>query len=243
MRRARGASLFAARIQLPQGPLVHPAESRQADLDARSRPTYSPSTLAEAHCFAEDAVTWEGVVSAAPVWVAYRWWSRRRRRNQIERDLDAVTRTAVETPKHLDPSLARVASEARMLSTLLENPVRRTVPPLLHESPWRRRERCDEYDLALGDARRALWEWVENVRHLPADERQYLIDMGLSLQPFVAFLFMTADRTGDVWEQVLYPRAPRLDDIHRELITAIRELDRFARVLCTAPANPYRGAS
>lgn len=187
-------------------------------------------------------MTWESVVTAAPVWVAYRWWSRRRRRHAIERDLEAVSRHEHHVPKHLGPSLAQVAVDAQMLGALLEDPVRRVVPPLLHESPWRRRERCDEYDVALGDARRALWEWVENVRHLPVGERQFLTDMGLSLQPFVTLLFVTADRTNDVWEQVLYPRAPRIDDVHRELLAAIRELDRFQRVLCTAPATPYRGA-
>jgi hypothetical protein len=175
--------------------------------------------------------------------MAVRWWRRRRRERAIERDLGAANGPeSAASARHLTPGLSRVASQGHTLSLVLETPVRRIRTPLLSESPWRRRERCDEYDNVLADVRRAMWEWLAEVERLDEADRRTLCDLGLSLRPFRTFLYFRFDRTNDPWEQVVWAEAPDLDRIHRELLRTILELKRFVRALVEVPVDPYRAA-
>ncbi|KIG13776.1 hypothetical protein DB30_07622 [Enhygromyxa salina] len=176
---------------------------------------------------------------AAPIYVGYRWWRRHQREQQILQELERVNDEAPRIPEHLDPQLAALARQTHRLRLELETPVRRIRAPLLSETPWARRQRCDEYDAALYEVRQAIWEWLRSLRRLGVKERRLLGELGLSVAPFRRLLF-GCDRTDDVWEQVVYARAPNLDLVWTEVRRTISELERFERALLSAPVDPYR---
>jgi hypothetical protein len=135
--------------------------------------------------------------------------------------------------------MAELVSETRRLRLELETPVRRIRTPLISETPWARRQRCDDYDAALHEIRRAIWDWLRLLRRLGAEDRRMLGDLGFSAVPFRRVLF-GCDRTSDVWEQVLYMRPPDLDLVWVELRRTIRELERFEQALLGSSVDPYR---
>lgn len=190
-------------------------------------------------------MNWLTPVSTTGVVVmAVRWWRRRRHERQVERalgDVNGVEPSA--TMAHLSPGLSRVAAQAHTLRLVLETPMRRIRAPLLSESPWRRRERCDEYDHVLGEVRRAMWDWLREVEHLAEPDRRTLRELGLSLGPFRSFLFQRIDRTNDSWEQVVWAEAPDVELVSKEVLRTILELRRFEKALVQAAADPYRAAS
>ncbi|MCA9688569.1 MAG: hypothetical protein R3A51_03125 [Nannocystaceae bacterium] len=177
---------------------------------------------------------------------AVRWWHNRRRQNSQRRALAATNDDpsidALST-RHLSPKLANLAQQTRVVRLMLETPLRRYRPAVFSDTPWSRRKRCDEYDLALGDARRALWEWMHQFKHLEREDLHRLIEMGLSLAPFRSVLFKRGvfERCDDPWEQVLYPRAPDMDHVFRELHRTMYELKRFEFALTGHALDPYRG--
>lgn len=172
--------------------------------------------------------------------LAWRWWHRRRRDRQIERDLRRVSGGDVSVPI-LGPGLARIAGQARTLRLLLEALLGRARPPLLRESPWARRERCDQYDLALTHARRAMWDWLADLDRLAEPDRRLLSERGVTLRPFRRFLFQGVDRTDDPWEQVVWAQPPDLERIHREVLPIVAELRRVEVALAVVD-DPYRAA-
>lgn len=176
---------------------------------------------------------------AMPLYVGYRWWRRQRREREIERELDEANGEALAIPEHLSPKLAELAAATRRLRLELETPIRRVRVPLMSETPWARRQRCDEYDAALSDVRRAIWDWLRLLRRLGSDERRVLGELGLSVAPVRGLLF-GCDRTSDVWEQVVYAAAPDLDQVWMELRRTILELRRFEQALLSATVDPYR---
>lgn len=176
---------------------------------------------------------------SVPVYVGYRWWRRHQREQKLQRELAEANGDALQIPAHLSPTLAAVAEQAHRLRLELETPVRRIRAPLVSETPWGRRQRCHDFDAALYEARRAVWDWLKMVGRLGVDDRQLLGQLGLSIVPFRRVLF-GCDRTRDVWEQVLWVEAPDLDEVWADLRRAILELRRFERALVSAPLNPYR---
>lgn len=114
---------------------------------------------------------------------------------------------------------------------------------MLSDLPWVRRQHCDEYDAAIVDLRRALWDWMLELRALDEDELRLLREMGLSLRPFRRLLYFEIDRTDDTWEEVIWPTRPDLDSVARLLGTVMDELDRFEAALMTVSSDPYRAAS
>lgn len=187
-------------------------------------------------------MTSELALSAAAAGVAVRWWRRRQRRLSWERELSALEGEAAAIPEHLSPALARLATHTRTVRLQLETPLRRFDEPLVSDTPWGRRRRCNEYDLALCDARLALWEWLSSFRALSPADLEVLSALGLSLRPFRGLLFRTGifDRTVDPWEQGLYPAAPDPERVFAELCRTMRELHRFERALLGQRADPYR---
>lgn len=151
-------------------------------------------------------LTLSGAVSAA---VAARWAVVRRRRLAREREILAlVEEIPVGNIGHLSPRLAELAAQARVVRLLLATPLCRYHPPVLRETPWGRRSRCDQYDLALSDARRALWDWLLLFRSLGERDRYVLGGLGVSLTPFYSALFETvvSNRSADPWEKSCIPR-------------------------------------
>ena len=148
----------------------------------------------------------------------------------------------VGSAAHLSPSLAHLAAQARMVRLMLATPLRRGEAPLLRETPWGRRARCDEYDLALGDARRALWEWLLLFRRLGERDCHVLAGLGVSVAPFYSALLRPGvfDRSADPWEQTLYPEAPDVERVFAALRRTMHDLRCFEAALLTAVHDPYR---
>lgn len=180
-----------------------------------------------------------GVTAAA----AARWWSEERRREARVRELQDLSDDDEDaTSAALSPPLAELARQARLVRHALATPIRRWETPLVRETPWGRRARCDEYDRAIGEARRALWEWLLLFRRLGERDRHLLLGLGLSPAPFYAALFRPGlfDRTHDLWEEVLYPEAPDLGRAFTELRRTMLELRAFEAALLAGAGDPYR---
>ena len=75
----------------------------------------------------------------------------------------------------------------------------------------------------------AIWEWIRSVRALDAQNRDLLMGLGLSPRALQRILFMPGvfERTGDVWEQVLYPVEPDLEYVTDVLGRAMMDLRQF----------------
>ncbi len=179
-----------------------------------------------------------GVTAAA----AARWWAEERRRTGRARELQALTEGDEEpTTDHLSRELAELARQARLVRDALATPLYRW-EHAFGETPWGRRARCDEYDRAIGEARRALWEWLLLFSRLGEGDRQLLVGLGLSPAPFRAALFRRGvfDRSDDLWEEVLYPEAPDLERVFAELRRTMLELRAFEAALLAGAGDPYR---
>jgi len=186
-------------------------------------------------------VSWAAATCGAtiPIYLGYRWWRRHQRELALLRELDEANGDALPIPDHLSSSLAVIAEQTHRLRLELETPVRRIRTPLVSETPWARRQRCNEFDAALYEARRAIWDWLGMLRHLELEDRLVLGRLGLTVAPFRRVLF-GCDRTTDVWEHVVWAQPPDLEMVWGELRRTILELERFERALVSAPGDPYR---
>jgi hypothetical protein len=189
-------------------------------------------------------LSWTLTASGALVTaIAARWavhhHQRRVRTRELERLGDDVP---VGNTAHLSPSLAHVAVQARVVRLSLATPLQRYSVPLLHDTPWGRRAACDQYDLAISDARRALWEWLLLFRRLGEPDRQILTSLGVSLVPFYTALFKPGvfDRSPDLWEDTLYPATPDITHVFAELRRTMHDLRAFESTLLAAVSDPYR---
>ena len=184
-------------------------------------------------------LTLSGAVSTA---VAARWVVVQRRRKRRAAELLALNDDTPTSTVHLGPALAHVVAQARVVRLMLATPLERGEPPLLHETPWGRRARCDQYDLALCDARRALWEWLLLFRRLGERDRHFLLALGVSVAPFYDTLFRPGvfDRSQDPWEETLYPEAPDHARVYGALRRTMHDLRCFELALLGAVHDPYR---
>lgn len=174
-----------------------------------------------------------------------RWWVEKRRQAARMRALSQANDDphGARTLSHLSPSLARLVEQTRLLRLQLETPLLR-FSPALGDTPWGRRERFAEYDNALCDARRALWEWMHLFKRLGRSDLEYLYGLGLSLRPFRYVLLKQGvfDRSDDPWQQMLFPPAPDLNLVFEELKKIMHELKRFEFALLGWRLDPYRGS-
>lgn len=189
-------------------------------------------------------VSWTiGVGATVTAAAAARWYAVQRRQSARLRELQALSdEPTPHALAHLSPPLAQLARQAQAVRHALATPLRRWSVVLVRDTPWGRRARCDEYDLAIGDARRALWEWLLLFRRLGERDRQLLQGLGLSPAPFHAALFRPGvfDRSDDLWEEVLYPEAPDLEHVFEELRRTMLELRSFEAALAGGVRDPYR---
>jgi hypothetical protein len=180
------------------------------------------------------AVLWVAVCTAFVVVV------RGRRRWSLS---DGEEEPSVLTcPGWLSPGLSGLVVQTRVLRLVLETPLGRFESVAPGETPWRRRERCDEYDLALVNLRHAVWDWLRLVDGLDSQDLEVLRGLGLSTTCVRRVMWAPGilERTDDVWEQVLYPRAPDLELVADELRMAALYLERFEGTLRSCRALPYR---
>jgi hypothetical protein len=160
--------------------------------------------------------------------VGWRWWTRHRLEAALMPELERMDEAPLRIPDRSNPRLAELARETRSLRLELQSRQLWLVHgmPLASETPWARRQRCDDYDTVLCELRRAIWDWLRMFQQLGIEERLVLGEFGVSAVPFRSLLF-SCDRTNDVWEQLVYMRAPDLDLVWAEIRRTILELERF----------------
>jgi hypothetical protein len=174
--------------------------------------------------------------------LALRAGARRRRRRAF---MQRLSGSDVELPlciDHLPPDLGKLTVQARTLRLSLETPVRRYVCAPWLATPWGRRQICDEYDLAIVDVRRALWDWIRDVQRLSVADRGLLQRLGVDLTE-VGRAFARPDlldRTDDPWDVAVWPRGPDLRRLADGLSRAVEALGRFELALLVARTDPYR---
>lgn len=166
----------------------------------------------------------------------------RERRRALARRLEQIHVDLPLDVRHLTPELGALAIQARVVRLQLETPLLRFLDTPLREAPWGRRERCDDYDLAVGEARRALWEWLALVQRLGSPDRALLLQLGLGVQQLRALMRQPGvfERTDDVFEDVLVPAAPDPDLVTRMLCQAMVDLRGFEVALLSHRPDPYR---
>ncbi len=163
------------------------------------------------------------------------WQGRRRERSVLLPDTLPEPR-----PGSLSPRLDRLIHQARYLRLVIETPIRRIQAPLLPELPWVRRAYCDEYDAAVVELRREVWDWLREVDLLPDADTRLLRELGFSLRPFRRIVYRQLDRTEDTWEEVLWRKTPDLDEVAAELRAVAQELDRLLSAFAALGGSPYR---
>lgn len=166
----------------------------------------------------------------------------RARRASVAARLDRI---AVDLPldtRHLSGPLGRLVVHARTTRLVLETPVRRCLEAPLQETPWGRRQRCNEFDCALADGRRALWEWLALVDQIAGPDRALLLQLGLGVGRLRRMLWRPGafERTNDVFEQTLYPQAPDPERVPGLLCDAMADLRQFEIALLSYRPDPYR---
>jgi hypothetical protein len=160
------------------------------------------------------------------------------------RTLAAFDRDVPPALEHLPPALARVAVATRLARLQLETPLARLADAetRVHELPWRRRERLLDYDVALTDARRALWEWLALLAALGTDDKILLGALGLDPRPLRSLVFAPGvlERTAHPFDDSWFPTEPDADAVIAALGRALFDLQRFELVLASLREDPYR---
>lgn len=140
-----------------------------------------------------------------------------------------------------NPVLGRLIDGARMTRWALAGPLQQ-----LRERPslgwWTSRAEADAYDLAIADARRALWEWLLTLRRLPPVERAALVGLGLDARPLWGLVFAPGvfERTGAPFDETMLPVAPDAERVLAALGAAMADLQRFELAAASLEASPYR---
>lgn len=187
-----------------------------------------------------------GTVAAVATGVtALRQGNARRRRRAIDAVLQlGPTPSDVAMPgRAASPALARLVDGARMTRWAIETPLRRLRQLSLLALPgWASRGGADAYDLAISEARRALWDWLVSLRRLPPAERAALAGLGLDARPLWALVFAPGvfERTDLPFDEALFPAAPDADRVLAALTTAMIDLQRFEHAAASLSPMPYR---
>ena len=164
----------------------------------------------------------------------------RRQSLNVRRELKALSEVGqVEVPQHLSPALARMLAETRRLRIALAEPLQ--AAQAWHAADASKilahvdigdgsdLDRCDEVDLALVNARRAVWDWVSAVECLPDDDQRQLERLGLH----------TGMARGLLTERSALQRLSRMPQrelarIEQQLGPLLASLDRFETGLMQA---------
>ena len=115
---------------------------------------------------------------------------------------------------------------------MLETPLTR----VLNSSPGR----YGDFDIAVTEARRTLWEWMCGLKELGAPEYAILRELRLDPRPLRGLLYAPGvfERGEDVFAAAI--PAPDVDLVVDSLCTAIEHLRRFEVALATYRPDPYR---
>lgn len=154
------------------------------------------------------------------------------RRRAVETRLAQLELARPLEVDHLPVRLQRLAHGARAARRVLETPLTR----VLDTSPGR----YGDFDVAVTEARRALWEWMCGLKDLGAAEYAILRELRLDPRPLRGLLYARGvfERGDDVFAAAV--PAPNVDLVVDSLCTAIEHLRRFEVALATYRPDPYR---
>ncbi|MBL8975716.1 MAG: hypothetical protein JNK56_34260 [Myxococcales bacterium] len=164
----------------------------------------------------------------------------RRQSLNVRRELKALSEASeVEAPQHLSPTLARMLEETRMLRIALAEPLQ--AAQAWHAADASKilahvdigdgsdLDRCDEVDMALVNARRAVWEWVSAVERLPDNDQRQLERLGLHTGMARGLL---TER--NALQRLSHTPRRELERIEQQLNPLVASLDRFETGLLRA---------
>jgi len=164
----------------------------------------------------------------------------RRQSLNVRRELKALSEASeVEAPQHLSPTLARMLEETRMLRIALAEPLQ--AAQAWHAADASKilahvdigdgsdLDRCDEVDMALVNARRAVWEWVTAVERLPDNDQRQLERLGLHTGMARGLL---TER--NALQRLSHTPRRELERIEQQLNPLVASLDRFETGLLRA---------
>ncbi|MBV1857146.1 MAG: hypothetical protein KUG77_01955 [Nannocystaceae bacterium] len=133
---------------------------------------------------------------------------------------------------HLPPCLQSLVCGARATRRVLETPLSR----VLSAGSWR----YTDFDLAVTEARRTLWDWMCGLQGLGAADYALLRELRLDPRPLRGLLYAPGvfERGEDVFAAAL--PAPDVEHVVESLCTAIEHLRRFEIALLSYRPDPYR---
>ncbi len=172
------------------------------------------------------------VTATATSWAAVRRAQRAMRRRVAQARLAQLEVALPLHVEHLPPRLQALVAGARSARRVLETPVSR----VLRASAWR----YADFDLAVTDARRTLWEWMCGLRGLDASDYAVLRELRLDPRPLRGLLYAPGvlERGEDIFS-VTMP-APDVGHVVESLCSAIEILYRFEVALLSYRPDPYR---
>ena len=132
--------------------------------------------------------------------------------------------------EHLPVRLQALVLSARSTRRMLETPLER----LLSGSTWR----FGDFDHALTDARRTLWDWMCGLRGLDAADYALLRELRLDPRPLRQLLYTPGvfERSDDVYSTAAVDHRQVIDG----LCGAIEHLRHFEVALLSHRPDPYR---
>lgn len=140
---------------------------------------------------------------------------------------------------HLSPSLVRMVEDTRLLRVALAEPVQAArawfaadgnrILAHVDVGDGSDLDRLDEVDMALVNARRAVWDWISAVEALPDSDQQFLTGLGLT----------TGIARGVLTQKHAFQRTSgrarqEVDRVEQLLQPLIASLERFEAGLATA---------
>lgn len=133
---------------------------------------------------------------------------------------------------HLPVRLQALARGALATRRVLETPLSR----ILGSTPGR----YGDFDVAVTEARRALWDWMCGLKGLDAAEYAVLRELRLDPRPLRGLLYAPGvlERGEDVFAAAI--PAPNVDLVVGRLCDAIELLRRFEVALAAHRPDPYR---
>jgi hypothetical protein len=169
-----------------------------------------------------------------------------RQRANLRREMKALSgAVAPEAMPHLSRTLGRMLEDTRMLRIALAEPIQAARAwhsadgsPLLGHvdvGDGSDLDRCDEVDIALVDARRAVWDWVRTVEALPGDDQRTLEGLGLTTG-----LARDLLSGRNAFQRISRVPKRELDRIEQQLQPLLASLERFEAGLQAPRTAIYR---
>lgn len=148
------------------------------------------------------------------------------------RALAAAEPIADTSLAHLSPNLARMVEDTRLLRVALVEPVQAArawyaadgnrILAHVDVGDGSDLDRLDEVDMALVNARRAVWDWISTVEALPDGDQQFIA--GLGLNTGIARGVLTQK---DAFRRTSGRPRQEVDRIEALLLPLIASLERF----------------